>query len=133
MFLVHPGGPFWQNKDEGAWSIPKGEFAEGEEPLATAQREFQEETGIAIAGPFAPLQPVKQRGGKTVHAWIVEADFDASRLVSNTFTIEWPPRSGKQQEFPEVDRGEWFDLQTAGQKINQGQREFIEQLKAAIQ
>jgi predicted NUDIX family NTP pyrophosphohydrolase len=133
VFLVHPGGPFWQNKDEGAWSIPKGEFAAGEDPLATAQREFLEETGTEIAGPFAPLQPVKQRGGKTVHAWIVEADFDASRLVSNTFTIEWPPRSGKQQEFPEVDRGEWFDWETATRKINEGQREFIEQLKAAIQ
>jgi predicted NUDIX family NTP pyrophosphohydrolase len=133
VFLVHPGGPFWQNKDEGAWSIPKGEFADGEDPLATAQREFQEETGIVIAGSFAPLQPIKQRGGKTVHAWRVEADFDASRLVSNTFTIEWPPRSGKQQAFPEVDRGEWFNLETATRKINEGQRNFLEQLKAAIQ
>jgi len=128
VFLVHPGGPFWRNKDDGAWSIPKGELAAGEEAVTTAQREFQEETGILIAGPFTPLESITQRGGKLVHAFLVEADFDASQVTSNTFTIEWPPRSGKQQEFPEVDRAAWFDLQTATRKMNEGQRALLEQL-----
>ena len=132
VFLVHPGGPFWRNKDKGAWSIPKGELAPGEDTLATAQREFQEEAGFAILGSFTPLASVKQRGGKTVHAFLVEADFDASQVKSNTFTIEWPPRSGKQQEFPEVDRAEWFDLETATRKINEGQRVLLEQIAEII-
>lgn len=132
IFLAHPGGPFWANKDEGAWSIPKGEFADDEDPLVAAQREFLEETGIAIAGPFTPLEPIKQRGGKIVHAWMVEADFDASTVVSNRFTMEWPPRSGKQQEFPEVDRGEWFDFATALAKINEGQRGLLVQLQVLL-
>jgi predicted NUDIX family NTP pyrophosphohydrolase len=129
VFLVHPGGPFWQKKDDGAWSIPKGEFAADEDPLAVAQREFLEETGQEIAGTFTALSPVKQRGGKIVHAWLVESDFDASTITSNTFTMEWPPRSGKQQEFPEVDRAAWFDLQSAALKINDGQRPLLAQLQ----
>jgi predicted NUDIX family NTP pyrophosphohydrolase len=130
VLLVHPGGPFWKNKDAGAWSIPKGEFAEGEDPLDVAQREFQEEIGRTIRGVMVPLEAVKQRGGKTVYAWAVEADLDLSHITSNTFTIEWPPGSGKQQEFPEVDRAEWFDLTTAAKKINTGQRQLIEQLQS---
>jgi predicted NUDIX family NTP pyrophosphohydrolase len=129
VLLIHPGGPFWKNKDAGAWSIPKGEFAEGEDPLNVAKREFQEEIGSSISGAMTPLQAVKQRGGKTVHAWAVEADVDVSQIKSNTFTIEWPPRSGKHQEFPEIDRAEWFNLTTAAEKINAGQRKLIEQLQ----
>jgi len=100
VLLVHPGGPFWRKKDLGAWSIPKGEFAAGEDALAAATREFHEETGLEVAGPFTPLAPVKQPGGKIVHAWAVEGDFDPRALRSNTFSLEWPPRSGRQQEFP---------------------------------
>ena len=131
IFLVHPGGPFWKNKDDGAWSIPKGEFSADEDPLAAAQREFHEETGLQIAGDFAQLSPIKQRAGKIVHAWRVEADFDAAAITSNTFLVEWPPRSGKQQEFPEVDRAGWFDLESAALKINEGQRPLLAQLEAA--
>jgi predicted NUDIX family NTP pyrophosphohydrolase len=130
VFLVHPGGPFWKNKDAGAWSIPKGEFSIGEEPLDVAKREFQEETGVPIDGMFARLDPVKQRGGKMVYAWAVAADFDASEIKSNTFSIEWPPRSGKLSEFPEVDRAEWFLFDAAIEKINAGQRPLLEQLRA---
>ena len=130
VFLVHPGGPFWQNKDSGAWSIPKGEFDTGENPLEVARREFEEETGVPIDGSFTPLEPIKQRSGKTVHAWLVEGEGDCSKLKSNTFTMEWPPRSGKMQEFPEVDRGEWFDIKTAMQKINERQRGFLNQLQS---
>lgn len=129
VFLVHPGGPFWRNKDVGAWSIPKGEFTEGEEPLDVAKREFQEETGMPIDGSFTPLEPIKQRSGKTVCAWAIEAEVDASQVKSNTFSMEWPPRSGKMKEFPEVDRGEWFDLATAMQKINEAQRGLISQVE----
>ncbi len=129
VFLVHPGGPFWRNRDAGAWSIPKGEFATGEEPLEVAIREFHEETGMSIDGTFTPLQPIKQRGGKIVHAWSVEADFDVSQVKSNTFAIEWPRGSGKLTEIPEVDRGEWFDMATAMQKINEAQRELLKQLQ----
>ena len=132
VFLVHPGGPYWQNKDDGAWTVPKGELADGEDPLATAQREFQEETGLWIAGPFTQLQSIKQRGGKLVHAWLAEGDFDASQLRSNLFTIEWPPRSGKAQEFPEVDRGEWFDLKSAVARINEGQRAVVTSVCGAV-
>jgi len=128
VFLVHPGGPFWKNKDRGAWSIPKGEFAEGDDPLIAACRELTEETGFSAAGPFVELEPIKQRGGKIVYARAVEADFDAAAIVSNTFAMEWPPRSGKMQEFPEVDRAGWFDLEEAAAKINEGQRPLLEQL-----
>ncbi|MGB0062973.1 MAG: NUDIX domain-containing protein, partial [Terracidiphilus sp.] len=113
VMLVHPGGPFWAKKDEGAWSIPKGEFAEDEDPLAAARREFEEETGRAIAGDFLPLTPVRQSGGKIVYAWAIESDFEASSLKSNTFSMEWPPRSGRREEFPEVDRACWFSLMEA--------------------
>jgi predicted NUDIX family NTP pyrophosphohydrolase len=129
VLLVHPGGPFWKNKDEGAWSIPKGEFADGEEPLAIARREFEEELGQAIDGDFTQLASIRQRGGKAVHAWAIEADVDVSQTHSNTFTIEWPPRSGKQQAFPEVDRAEWFALDVAIKKINAGQQELLRQLQ----
>ena len=129
VLLVHPGGPFWKNKDLGSWSVPKGEFTAGEEPLDVAKREFEEETGLSIDGLFQPLAPIKQRGGKTVYAWAVEADLDVSHVQSNTFTIEWPPRSGKQQQFPEVDRAEWFPLDVALEKINVGQSELMRQLQ----
>jgi predicted NUDIX family NTP pyrophosphohydrolase len=130
VLLVHPGGPFWKDKDAGAWSIPKGEFVAGEEPLDVAKREFQEEIGAPINGTFKPLAPIKQRSGKTVYAWAVEADLDASQITSNTFTIEWPPGSGKLSEFPEVDRAVWFDFDTAMKKINEGQRQLLEQLQS---
>src|SRR5262245_64720215 len=107
VFLVHPGGPFWAKKDLGCWSIPKGEFIAGEDPLAAAAREFQEETGCPAPGPFTPLSPVKQGSGKIVYAWACEGDCDADRIKSNTFSAEWPPHSGRQQEFPEVDRAAW--------------------------
>jgi predicted NUDIX family NTP pyrophosphohydrolase len=129
VFLVHPGGPFWNNKDAGAWSIPKGEFAPGEDPLEVAQREFQEETGHTIDGTFTPLEPIKQRSGKTVFAWAIEADIDASQLKSNTFLMEWPAGSGQMQEFPEVDRAEWFTPEAAREKINAGQIGLINQVQ----
>ena len=129
VFLVHPGGPFWAKKGDGAWSIPKGEFTPGEDPLTAAQREFHEETGLSIDGPFTPLIPVKQPGGKIVHAWSVEfPSLDPSLIRSNTFFLEWPPRSGKSREFPEVDRAAWFDLATAQQKILPGQLPLLLQL-----
>jgi predicted NUDIX family NTP pyrophosphohydrolase len=127
--LVHPGGPFWQTKDLGAWSIPKGEFAPGEDPLATARREVHEETGLELPGPFTPLSPVRQAGRKTVHGWAVEGDFDPSLLRSNTFSLEWPPRSGRHQEFPEVDRAAWFDLDEARSRINRGQVPLLDELE----
>src|SRR4051794_11916367 len=130
VLLVHPGGPFWINKDLGAWSIPKGEFSENEIPLEVAKREFLEEIGATIDGEFLPLSPVKQRGGKVIYAWAVEADLDVSQVKSNTFTIEWPPRSGKLQEFPEVDRAEWFEMDMASQKINKAQSELLRQISS---
>ena len=128
VFLVHPGGPFWAKKDAGAWSIPKGEF-ETEQPLVAAMREFEEETGLKISGDFIELKPVKQKGGKIVYAWAVEADFDASDIQSNMFKLEWPPKSGVIREFPEVDRAAWFDLETARLKILASQAGLIEQLQ----
>ncbi len=130
VFLVHPGGPFWRNKDLGAWSIPKGECKPGEDPLGAARREFHEETGFDVAGPFTPLAPVRQAGGKTVQAWAAEADIDPARIVSNTFTMEWPPRSGRQQEFPEVDRAAWFPLEEARLRILPRQAPLLDQLVA---
>lgn len=132
VFLVHPGGPFWAKEDLGAWSIPKGEFAEGEDPLDAAKREFEEETGFSVEGDFHELGPLKQPSGKIVHAWAVEGDCDASAIESNTFTMEWPPRSGRRQEFPEVDRAGWFDAGTAKEKILKGQVGFIGELEAII-
>jgi predicted NUDIX family NTP pyrophosphohydrolase len=133
VFLVHPGGPYWARKDEGAWSIPKGEAAEDADLLATAYTEFHEETGSPLQGEPVPLTPLKQPGGKLVHAWAVRGDIDAASIRSNTFAIEWPPRSGKTREFPEVDRGEWFDLATAQQKLLAGQRGFLDQLLDYLQ
>ena len=126
-FLVHPGGPFWAKKDAGAWSIPKGEF-ETEPPLEAAMREFEEETGLKISGDFIELKPVKQKGGKMVYAWAVEADFDAADIQSNTFELEWPPKSGVMKQYLEVDRAAWFDLETARTKILASQVELIKQL-----
>ncbi len=128
VLLVHPGGPFWAKKDLGAWSLPKGEIAEGEPALAAARREFREETGLRVDGKFTELKPVKQKGGKTVQAWAVEGDFDPSQLRSNTFSIEWPPRSGKLASFPEVDRAAWFPLPEARRRILAGQADLLDQL-----
>jgi predicted NUDIX family NTP pyrophosphohydrolase len=133
VFLVHPGGPFWRGKDAGAWSIPKGEFAASEDPLVAAQREFQEETGQTVSGEFTPLQAVRQRGGKMVYAWQIEADVDCSNIHSNTFSLEWPPHSGKFQDFPEVDRAGWFTIDAAAEKIIIGQRDLLDELKSSIQ
>lgn len=132
VFLVHPGGPFWAKKDDGAWSIPKGEFTEGEESLEAAKREFQEETGSSVEGTFIPLNPVKQPGGKTVYAWAVEGDIDADAIRSNTFSMEWPKGSAKTKSFPEIDRAEWFDLDTAKVKILKGQLGLLEQLSRRL-
>jgi predicted NUDIX family NTP pyrophosphohydrolase len=128
VLLVHPGGPFWAKKDDGAWSIPKGEFTSDEEPLAAARREFEEELGAPVDGDFIPLGAVKQAGGKVVHAWAARGNFDPARLKSSSFSMQWPPRSGRQQEFPEVDRAEWFLLETARTKILKGQAGFLDRL-----
>jgi predicted NUDIX family NTP pyrophosphohydrolase len=128
VFLVHPGGPFWAKKDRGAWSIPKGELAEGEDPLEAAKRELAEETGLPVGGPFRPLQPVRQAGGKTVLAWAVEGDCDAGTVRSNVFELEWPPRSGKRRTFPEVDRAAWFALAEARERIVAGQAPLLDEL-----
>lgn len=132
VFLVHPGGPFWAGKDLGSWSLPKGEFTPGEDPLAAARREFQEETGGAEAGEFMPLTALRQPSGKIISAWAVEGDLDAAAVQSNTFSLEWPPRSGQYQEFPEIDRAGWFTLQAAREKIIKGQMGFLEELERMI-
>lgn len=132
VFLVHPGGPFWENKDEGAWSIPKGEFEEHEEPLQAAIREFSEETGKVVSGKFLKLNPVKQKSGKNVLAWALETNIDATHIESNNFKIEWPPHSGKFQNFPEVDRGEWFLINEAKKKINAAQVSLLRELEEKI-
>ena len=130
VFLIHPGGPFWAKKDVGAWSLPKGEIGEGEEPLSAAKREFTEDTGFAIAGEFHRLEPIKQAGGKLVYAWSIEGDCDPIQLRSNLFSMKWPPKSGKTQEFPEVDRGAWFDITEARRRILPAQAGFLDQLLA---
>jgi predicted NUDIX family NTP pyrophosphohydrolase len=132
LFLVHPGGPFWARKDLGAWSIPKGEYAEGEDPAAVARREFAEETGASPPGELRPLGELVQPGRKIVTAWALEGDLDPSTLRSNRFELEWPPRSGRRQSFPEVDRGDWFSPAEAGRKILPGQREFIDRVLRLI-
>jgi predicted NUDIX family NTP pyrophosphohydrolase len=132
VLLVHPGGPFWARKDAGAWSIPKGEFEEGEEPLACAVREFEEELGSPPpAADFVELGSVRQKNRKVVLAWAAEGDLDAASIRSNTFTMEWPPRSGTQAEFPEIDRAEWFSLEVAREKLNPAQVEFLDRLPTA--
>ncbi len=128
VFLVHPGGPFFKNKDLGSWSIPKGEFDTDEDGLTAARREFKEETGQFIDGNFILLKPVTLKSGKKVYTWAVEGDIDHKSIVSNLFEIEWPPKSGKRQSFPEVDRSEWFDIETAKLKINVKQIAFIDEL-----
>jgi len=132
IFLVHPGGPFWAKKDAGAWSIPKGEAAPGEDLLARARTEFAEETGFVPAGEFRPLTAIRQAGGKTVHAWAVEGDCDAGAIRSNSFAMEWPPRSGQMREFPEVDRAGWFTLAAAREKIIAGQIGLLDELERVI-
>ncbi|NIM14358.1 MAG: NUDIX domain-containing protein [Candidatus Aminicenantes bacterium] len=128
VFLVHPGGPYWAKKDMGSWSIPKGEYSQEEDPFIAAKREFHEETGFELDGQFIPLTTLKQSSGKKITAWAIEGDCDASKIKSNTFTLEWPPRSGKQMEFPEIDRAEWFGINLAKKKILKGQVGFIEEL-----
>lgn len=133
VFLAHPGGPFFVNKDDGAWGIPKGEPEPGDDLLTTALREFHEETGLEAKGEVLPLGSIKQRGGKTVHAWAFEGEYDESQPIrSNLFTIEWPPRSGRQQEFPEADRAAFFDVDTAKRKIKPAQDELIDRLQALL-
>lgn len=126
IFLIHMGGPIWARRDEGAWSIPKGIIGAREDPLMAAKREFREETGFALEGEFKPLGRFKQNSGKCLTAWAVEGDCDPSRLVSQTFSMAWPPKSGKQQVFPEADRGGWFDRETALVKVVRGQRALVE-------
>ncbi|MEJ2266139.1 MAG: NUDIX domain-containing protein, partial [Anaerolineales bacterium] len=127
FLLVHPGGPFWKKKDLGAWSIPKGEF-EDEDALSAAKREFEEEIGTPINGEMVPLTPQEQKGGKVVQAWAVQGDLNPEEIRSNTFEMDWPPKSGKKQKFPEIDRAEWFPVRIALQKINQAQATFIREL-----
>jgi predicted NUDIX family NTP pyrophosphohydrolase len=133
VFLIHPGGPFWAKKDENSWSIPKGEFLENEDPLTAATREFQEETGFSVEGPFVSIGSIKQSSGKVVQAWACEGDLDASAIQSNSFRLEWPPRSGKFQDFPEADRAEWFSLIMARKKILKVQMPFLEKLERLLQ
>lgn len=128
LLLIHMGGPFWARKDLASWSIPKGEITDNEDPLTAAIREFAEETGTTPAGEFIPLEPIKQPGGKIIHAFALRSDFDCSTVRSNTFSMEWPPKSGKLQQFPEVDRAEWFTPDIARTKILKGQTPFIDQL-----
>ena len=132
FFLVHPGGPFWQKKDVGAWTIPKGEFANNEEALEAAKREFKEETGVTLSGNFIELTPVKQKAGKLIYAWALEKDLDSSSITSNSFKIEWPPKSGRFREFPEVDKAEWFSEHQAKMKINPAQVRLVEELMQGL-
>ena len=132
VLLVHPGGPFWAKKDDGAWSIPKGEIDDGEDALAAAIREFTEETGAEPTGDFLALAPIRQSGGKTVQAWALRSDFDVLALKSNLFSMEWPPRSGRQEQFPEVDRAAWFTLEVARAKILKGQLPLLDDLLRKI-
>ena len=129
VLLAHPGGPFWKNKDEGAWTIPKGEIGDGEVALETARREFEEEIGVPPEEPFHGLGSIKQKGGKVIHAWAFEGDFDPAKLRSNTFEIEWPPKSGKKVSYPEIDRVEFFTIQEAREKLNPAQVAFLSALQ----
>ncbi len=128
VFLVHPGGPLWAKKDKGAWTIPKGEYEENENPLVAARREFEEETGFQATGEFVDLGSIKQKSGKLVNAWAFQGDCDPAKLTSNTCEIEWPPRSGRHLEIPEVDRGRWFSMNEASEYIREEQRELLRRL-----
>ncbi len=132
FLLVHPGGPFWKGKDAGAWSIPKGEIEPNEPPLAGAQREFEEELGFKPEGTWIELTPIKQKGGKIVHAWAFEGDCDPSRIRSNTFNMEWPPRSGKSAEFREIDNAGFFTIEDAREKINPAQATFLDEIQRRL-
>ncbi len=132
VLLAHPGGPYWRGKDEGAWTIPKGEYVPPEEALAAAQREFTEETGFAVTPPFLPLGEITQKSGKRITAWAFTGDCDPAQLNCNTFEMEWPPRSGRMQDFPEIDRIEWFSLDEARRKIIPAQRALIDRLENAL-
>jgi len=132
VLLAHPGGPFWARKDAGAWTIPKGLVEPGADLLATAEREFTEETGFTATGPFVPLPPVRQTSGKVVHAFACRGDFDSTKLISNMFEIEWPPRSGQRRQFPEVDRAAWFELLAARDKLIAYQRPFLIELEKKL-
>ena len=129
---MHPGGPFWRGRDAGAWSIPKGEIDAGEDALAAARRELAEETGVTVEGDFMELAPIRQKGGKIVRAWAIEADCDAASIVSNVFSMEWPPRSGKSQEFPEVDKAAWFGMAEARGRINAAQAALLDELERRL-
>ena len=134
VLIAHMGGPFWAKKDDGGWSIPKGEYQAGEDPLAAARREFEEEIGSAPPdGPALELGELRQSSGKRIVAWAVEGDLDPGTVRSNTFVMEWPPRSGREAEFPEIDRAEWFDLQTARRKLVKGQVPFVDRLERALE
>lgn len=133
VFLAHPGGPYFAKKDNGWWSIPKGEFEPEESALAAAIREFKEETGMTLSGSFVPLEPITQKGGKKVHCWAMEGDIDPERISSNTFEIEWPPKSGKLHTFPEIDKAGWFSLEEAKEKINEKQIPLLEQIAEIVQ
>jgi len=133
VFLVHPGGPYWAKKDEGAWSVPKGEFEEGEDSLEAARREFWEETGSGVSGDFMELKPLKQPSGKIVYVWAVEGNIDEASIESNLFTMEWPPNSGKEQKFPEVDKGGWFTIPQAREKLLKGQLGFLDELQKKLE
>jgi predicted NUDIX family NTP pyrophosphohydrolase len=132
VLLAHPGGPFFKNKDEGAWTIPKGEIEPGEDILAAARREFREETGVKPTGPFIALTPIKQKGGKLVHAWAFKGECDPVGIVSNTFSMEWPPHSGRRMEFPEIDRAGFFDVVVASRKIKSAQRALVEECERLV-
>ena len=132
VLLAHPGGPFWIKKDLASWTVPKGEIAPGEDPLDAAQREFHEETGLDPAGPFTALAPVKQPGGKVVMVWAFEGDCDPSTIRSNTFTLEWPPKSGQRQSFPEIDRAAWYSIDEARAKISIGQIPVLDELEKSL-
>jgi len=132
VFLVHPGGPYWAGKDDGVWSLAKGEYGDDEEPFAAAQREFTEETGFTAAGEFLSLETTKQKSGKVITAWAFRGDFDATQLHSNLFSMEWPPRSGTMRSFPEVDRGAWYSIDVAHTKLFEGQRPFLTRLRALV-
>ena len=133
FFIAHPGGPFYRKKDEGAWNIVKGEIEEGEEPMKAAIREFKEETTIDIKGKFWALKPRQQKGGKLVHVWAVETDFPTEKIISNTFQLEWPPKSGKMADFPELDKFEWFDVHTTLTKLLPSQVPFVEEVVIRLQ